>query len=161
MQNTNAQQRAIDSVSALLQKHPADDSAKVDLMVKLSAFYQAANLGKAEYYANNALQLAEKINDNRAACAAMSQLGSVYSWQRLSSKALAVYFKERELAVKMKDEYWQQDANLGIAYVYELENDWDKALSYTLKAIPYAEKSSDPFVKAFAYTNLGSEYLGI
>ena len=161
MQNTNAQQRAIDSVSALLQKHPADDSAKVDLMVKLSAFYQAANLSKAEYYAKNAVQLAEKINDNRAACAAMSQLGSVYSWQRLSSKALAVYFKERELAVKMKDEYWQQDANLGIAYVYELENDWDKALSYTLKAIPYAEKSSDPFVKAFAYTNLGSEYLGI
>jgi len=30
-----------------------------------------------------------------------------------------------------------------------------------LQAIPYAEKSSDPFVKAFAYTNLGSEYLGI
>ncbi len=37
MQNTNAQQRAIDSVSALLQKHPADDSAKVDLMVKTLA----------------------------------------------------------------------------------------------------------------------------
>jgi signal transduction histidine kinase len=161
VQNINAQQSAIDSVSALLQKHTAEDTAKVYLMVKLSAFYQAANLGKAEYYANNAVQLAEKINDNRAACAAMSQLGSVYSWQRFSSKALAVYFKERELAVKMKDEYWQQDANLGIAYVYELENDWDKALSYTLKAIPYAEKSSDPFVKAFAYTNLGSEYLGI
>src|SRR5260221_294749 len=61
MQNTNAQQRAIDSVSALLQKHPADDSAKVDLMVQLSAFYQAANLGKAQFY----LAFASKLfNDN-------------------------------------------------------------------------------------------------
>ncbi|MEP6845099.1 MAG: tetratricopeptide repeat-containing sensor histidine kinase [Panacibacter sp.] len=155
------QQRDIDSISSLLQKYPAEDSVKVDLIKKLSSFYQAVNLGKAEFYATSALELAEKIKDNRAACSAMSQLGSVYSWQRFSSKALDIYFKERELAVKIKDEYWLQDAYLGIGYVYELENEWDKALDYTMLALPFAEKSDDPFVKAFAYTNLGSEYLGL
>src|SRR5262245_58672389 len=91
-----AQQKAIDSVSALLMKHTAEDSGKVDLMIKLSAFYQSGNLSKAEYHATRALELAEKIHDNRVACAAMSQLGSVLTWQRLSSKALNVYFRERE-----------------------------------------------------------------
>lgn len=158
---SNAQQKAIDSMVALLQKHRAEDSGKVDLMIKLSAFYQSGNLSKAEYHATKALELAEKIRDNRVACAAMSQLGSVLTWQRLSSKALNVYFREREFAVRMKDEYWLQDAYLGIAYVYEMENEWEKALSYTVQALPYAEKSDDPFVKAFAYTNLGSEYLGL
>lgn len=157
----HAQQKAIDSFLTILEKHPAEDSARVDIIIKLSSFYQSINLGKAGQYATQALQLAEKLQDNRAICAAMSQLGSIYSWQRSSSKALDIYFTQRELATKMKDEHWQQDAYLGIAYVYELENEWDKALSYTMKALPYAEKSDDPYVKAFAYTNLGSEYLGL
>jgi tetratricopeptide (TPR) repeat protein len=157
----HAQQRAIDSISVLLQQHTTEDSTKVDLLKMLSSFYQSVNLSKAEYYALKALQTAEKIKDNDAICQSLSQLGSVYSWQRASTKALNTYFREREIATKMKNEYWQQDANLGIGYVYELENDWDKALSYTMNALPYAEKSDEPFVKAFAYTNLGSEYLGI
>lgn len=155
------QQRGIDSLTKLLQNHTTEDSAKVDLMVKLSAYYQAANLGKAEFYASGALKIAEKLKDNNIICSVLSQLGSVYSWQRFSGKALDTYFRERELALKLKDEFWLQDAYLGIAYVYELENDWDKALNYTMKALPYAEKSDDPFVKAFAYTNLGSEHLGL
>lgn len=155
------QQRGTDSLMKLLQNHTTEDSAKVDLMVKLSARYQAANLGKAEFYALGALKIAEKLNDNNIICSVLSQLGSVYSWQRFSAKALDTYFRERELALKLKDEFWLQDAYLGIAYVYELENDWDKALNYTMKALPYAEKSDDPFVKAFAYTNLGSEHLGL
>ncbi|QEC68685.1 hypothetical protein FRZ67_15735 [Panacibacter ginsenosidivorans] len=157
----HAQQKAIDSIAALLQQHTTEDSVKVDLLKTLSSYYQAVNLSKSEYYALQALQTAEKIKDNNAICQSLSQLGSVYSWQRASAKALNTYFREREIAIKMKDEYWQQDANLGIGYVYELENDWDKALTYTMKALPYAEKSDEPFVKAFAYTNLGSEYLGV
>lgn len=155
------QHRGIDSISKLLEKHTTEDSAKVDLMIKLSAHYQATNLSKAELYASDALKIAENLKDNHAICSVLSQLGSVYSWQRFSTKALDTYFREREIALKMRDEFWLQDAYLGIGYVYELENDWDKALKYTMKALPYAEKSDDPFVKAFAYTNLGSEHLGL
>jgi two-component system, sensor histidine kinase and response regulator len=156
-----SQKRGIDSIAKLLQKHIEEDSAKVDLMVKLSAYYQAANLSQAEFYASDALKVAENLNDDHLICSALSQLGSVYSWQRFSAKALDTYFRERGIALKSKDEFWLQDAYLGVAYVYELENEWDKALNYTMKALPYAEKSDDPFVKAFAYINLGSEYLGL
>lgn len=157
----NAQQRAIDSLSRLLNYHTTEDSVRVDLFIKISSFYQGVNLGNAEIYATKAVQLAEKIKANSSIFAAMSQLGSVYSWQRQSAKALNTYFRELELAEKTKDELWQQDAYLGIAYVYELENEWDKALQYTLKALPFVEKLNDSFVRASAYTNLGSEYLGL
>ena len=157
----NAQQRAIDSLSRLLNYHTKEDSVRVDLLIKLSGYYQGVNLGNAEIYATKALHLAEKIKSHNSIFAAMSQLGSVYSWQRQSAKALNIYFRELELAEKTRNEFWQQDGYLGMAYVYELENEWDKALQYTLKALPYVDKLNDSFVRASAYTNLGSEYLGL
>ena len=54
-----------------------------------------------------------------------------------------------------------QNAYLGIGYVYELESEWGKALSYTLQALRYAEQSANPSDKASIYNHLGSEYLGL
>lgn len=160
-QSLYAQQKDIDSLKLLLQKHTAEDSVRADLLIQLSQYYQSDNLNKAGSYAHDALSIAIKIKNDNSACAALSQLGSVYSWQRFSEKALEVFFREKELAEKIKSKYWIQDAYLSIGYLYELENEWDKAISYTLKAVPYAEKSGDAFQKASAYTNLGSEYLGL
>ena len=156
-----AQQKVVDSLLNVIKAYPKEDSTKAGLLVELSMDYQASNLKAAESTALQALDIAEKINDNNSRCAGLSQLGSVYSWERLTTKALDAYFHEKELAEKMKNEYWLQDAYLGIGYVYELENDWNKAISYTLKAVPIAETSGDPFEKAFAYNHLGSQYLGL
>ncbi|HRI19314.1 MAG TPA: tetratricopeptide repeat protein [Panacibacter sp.] len=156
-----AQQRDIDSTLSILHNHLKEDSVRVKALSHLSSLYQSSNLKNAEYYAAQALTIAQKINDDVSICVALSQLSSVYSWQRKTTAALNASFQQLEIAAKLNSGFWLQKAYLRIGYVYELENEWGKALSYTLKALPYAEQTGDPLVIGYVYDYIGSEYLGV
>lgn len=134
-----AQQHSIDSLRKLLSSYNNTDSIRTALLINISAHFQTSNLKEAESYAKEGLHVAENTKDGNLICAALSQLGSVYCWQRKSASSLKIYFRQKELGSLLADKYWLQDAYLGISYVYESENDWNKAMQYTLKAIPYAE----------------------
>jgi len=105
--------------------------------------------------------LADKLNNDILTCSALSQLGSVYTWERKTTEALSIYFRQQETAKKINALHWLQLAYLGIGYVYEMENEWGKALSYALQALPIAENSPDPYDEAGVYNHLGAEYLGL
>ncbi|HEY6976786.1 MAG TPA: tetratricopeptide repeat-containing sensor histidine kinase [Chitinophagaceae bacterium] len=154
------QKRAIDSTLNILSQHMKEDSVRVNALIHLSYVYQTSNLKNSEYYAREALLMSKKINNDLLTCAALSRLGSVYTWERKTTEALATCFEQDELAQKIKSRYWLQNAYLGIGYIYEMENEWGKALSYTLQALRY-EKSLDPSDKASVYNHLGAEYLGL
>src|SRR6476659_6160364 len=155
------QKRAIDSTLNILSQHMREDSARINALIHLSYLYQTSNLKNSEYYAREALQISNKINNDLLICAALSQLGSVYTWERKTAEAITTYFHQHEIAQNINSQNWMQDAYLGIGYVYELESEWGKALSYTLQALRYAEQSPDPSDKASVYNYLGSEYLGL
>jgi len=155
------QKRAIDSTLNILSQHMREDSVRINALIHLSYLYQTSNLKNSEYYAKEALQMSKKINSDLLICAALSRLGSVYTWERKTTEALATCFEQEELAHKINSGYWLQNAYLGIGYIYEMENEWGKALSYTLQALRYAEKSLDPSDKASVYNHLGTEYLGL
>jgi signal transduction histidine kinase len=154
------QKKAIDSTLNILNQHMTEDSVRVNALIHLSYLYQTSNLKNSEYYAKEALQVSNKINNDLLICAALSQLGSVYTWER-KPEALTTYFHQEEIAQKINSGYWLQDAYLGIGYVYELENEWGKALSYSLRALHIAEQSSEPSGLASVYNHLGSEYIGL
>ena len=156
-----AQQKPLDSLLNVLHDHMKEDSVRVSALSALSTLYQASNLKRSEYYALQALTIANKINDGRSKCMALSRVSSVYAWQRKTTEALDASFKQLEIAENINSSFWLQDAYLGLAYVYELENDWNKALEYSMKALPYAEKTGDDFVIGFLYDYIGSEHLGI
>src|SRR6266487_2520054 len=155
------QQKAIDSTFIILKKHMKEDSVRVNALIYLSYLYQTNNLKNSEYYAKEGLQMTNKVNNDLLTCAALSQLGSVYTWERKTTEALSTYFRQHEIALKINAGYWLQKAYIGIGYVYEMESEWGKALGYTLQALHYAEKSSNPSDKASAYNHLGAEYLGL
>jgi len=157
----HAQEKKIDSFLNILKNHPKEDSVRVITLRDISAFYQSNNLRTAESYALQALAVANKINDDISKCKALSQLSSVYTWQRKTPEALTASFQQLEIALKINSNDWIQDAYLGIAYVYELENEWGKALSYTLKALPYAENTGNIYDAGYLYDYIGSEYLGV
>jgi signal transduction histidine kinase/predicted negative regulator of RcsB-dependent stress response len=159
--SSQAQQKAIDSTLDIVNKHPLEDSFRLDALIHLSWLYQTSNLGSSEDYAKKALALSDKLNDDSLTCASLSQLGSVYTWERKTTEALSIYFRLQETAKKINSSRWLRAAYLGIGYVYEMENEWGKALSYTLQALPIAENSPDPYDEAGVYNHLGAEYLGL
>lgn len=156
-----AQKKAIDSNLNILHNHLQEDSIRVKVLSNLSALYQSSSLKNAEYYSEEALSIAKKLNDDVSMCVALSQLGSVYAWERKTTESLDTYFRLLQIAEKINAQYWLIKAYLGIGYVYELENEWDKALSYSLKALPFAEKLNDPHTIGYLYDYIGSEYLGL
>lgn len=134
------------------------DSVRTNALIYLSYLYQTSNLRNSEYYAKEALDIA--TNDS-VSCAALNQLGSVYNWERKTTEALTTYFKLQEIAKKINAPDWQIKAYLGIGYVYELENEWNKSVTFTLDALKLAEKTGDPYDEADVYNHLGAEYLGL
>ena len=80
------QKRAIDSTLSILSQHMKEDSVRVNALIHLSYLYQTSNLKNSEYYAKEALQMSKKIKNDLLICAALSQLGSVYAWERKTQK---------------------------------------------------------------------------
>src|SRR6476661_6451104 len=158
---SQAQKKAIDSTLNVLKKHLKEDSLRANALIYLSYLYQTSNLTNSEYYAKEALGIANKFNKDALECDALNQLASVYTWERKTTEALATYFQQQEIAQKTNQEYWLIKAYLGVSNVYELENEWGKAVKYTLDALKIAEKSPDPFDEEDVYNNLGAEYLGL
>jgi len=158
---SQAQKKAIDSTLNVLKKHLKEDSLRANALIYLSYLYQTSSLTNSEYYAKEALGIANKLNKDALECAALNQLASVYTWERKTTEALATYFQQQEIAQKTNQEYWLIKAYLGVSNVYELENEWGKAVKYTLDALKIAEKSPDPFDEEDVYNNLGAEYLGL
>lgn len=156
-----SQKKAIDSTLSVLSKHLQEDSLRANALIYLSYLYQTSNLTNSEYYAKEALYIVNKLNNPLLECAALNQLASVYTWKRKTTEALTTYFEQQEIAQKTNQDYWLIKAYLGISYVYELENEWGKAVRNTLYALKIAEKSPDPFDEEDVYNHLGSEYLGL
>lgn len=156
-----SQQSVIDSLKHLIETETLNDTVRVGRLILISSNLQAVNLKSAESYGNQALEVAELINDDLSTGKALSQLGSVYAWQRKTTESLNAYYRQLEIAKKINSDYLIQNAYVGIGYVYELENEWEKALKNTLKALPFAEKTGSKYDKAFAYSCMGSQYLGL
>lgn len=153
------QQREIDSILNFLQQYKKEDTVKSYALTQLSYYYQGTNLKMAEKYAYEACLLSQKNNNKRDMSCAMSQLGSVYCWQHRTTEALKMYADEMEIATQGNLQYWEADAYLGMAYVYEVEEDWTKALEYTLKATKKAEAVKNDLIMGFSYNRLAITYL--
>jgi signal transduction histidine kinase len=156
-----AQQIEIDGLLQQLKEHSGNDTTSLKLLIQISKGYQTSNLRSAEGYALQADSLAKKINIDSFTCAALRQLTSVYTWQYKTTEALKKAFTLLEYAEKINSPYYLREAYLSIAYVYEIENDWNKALINTNKALKYVDQTVESPERGFIYDYLGTEYFGV
>lgn len=129
-------------------------------MLYVSSLYQTVNLEKSADYANEAKNISAKIGNKYSIALSLSRLASVDTWRNRTTDALIGYLKEADIGKSIDSNYIVQDAYDGIAYVYELEEDWDKSLQYAFMSLSIAKKSSDPIDIAYPYHQLGTDYLG-
>src|SRR5690349_2709190 len=68
--NGNAQKQLIDSLLNTVNSHPQQDSIKVNLLISISSAYSATDTTRCFQYADSAILLAKKLNDESklAAC---------------------------------------------------------------------------------------------
>lgn len=129
-----AQDRATDSLKVLLSKAKSD-SARVEVLNKLSFVLGTVDADKALAYGNQSIALAKKAGFKRGLAHALNNMGILYDQQGKSDSALVYYKVSVEISRKIKNIYLEASCLSNTGYVYWNMSDYKKALDYTFKAL--------------------------
>ena len=131
--------KMIDSLQPLLRL-PRPDSTKLNMLLSFSAHYMMVNRDSSLLYCQQALALAENINDTAKQGRALRRLVDLYSQRGNHTKALALAFHYQQLARKSRDTFELFWATRSVWRCYSQMLDHHKTLEYTrqVKAIVHS-----------------------
>jgi tetratricopeptide (TPR) repeat protein len=153
-----AQQSKIDSLLSVLKKDNLDTN-KVNHLNKLSYSYEnLGNYDTAFYFANTALELAEKMNFKQGIADAQHNIGSVCDDRGDYAKALEWCFKSLKFNERLKEGFGLANNYTIIGIIYEELGNYSKALEYDLKGLDIWEKSGNQKNIAAVLSNIGVVY---
>jgi signal transduction histidine kinase len=159
--NLSAQKKGQSLVDSLVRELPKmkDDSNKVRFLGLIAQKYMLFNPNEGFVYAENALQMAEKIHWKKGIANIHNNLGLMIG--DTGNNALArVHFEQSYALNKEIDSKINQINNLNnIGRSYNRESDYGRAIAYYFKALTIAEemKSSDKI--SLVGTNITATYL--
>jgi tetratricopeptide (TPR) repeat protein len=136
-----------------------DGSEKVALLILIGNSFYAWNkwdpaLGSWE----EALDAAEKANDERGQAAALGNLGTVYKAKGEWDKAIEFYNKTLEIDKKIGDEHGMAQTFNNLGTVYKDKGEWDKAIEFYDKTLEIDKKIGDEHGMAQTKANIGILY---
>ncbi len=129
--------------SLLLQlKIANNDSARVHLNVELSRFYSTDNLSKALHFAEDAVEIAGKTENNSTLSFALLNIGNVYFTQGLFELALKQYYQYLEIQKAEGNKKGIASALINIGAVSLNLNNFEKARDNFEEALKTFEELS-------------------
>ena len=134
------------------------DTALVNSLLKQSAEYLYTDSTKAISFANQAKDLADKIDYPRGAATALKNIGIVYYLNVMHVEALAYYNKSLQIFTSINDYIGIASLYSNIGIVYYNRGDDTKALENYLLSLKYAEQSKDKVRILTALNNTGGLY---
>ncbi len=146
-----------DSLKLLLQTD-IHDTTRVDVLAQLSRAYLGINLDTCIIYAEEAIALAECVNDPERKAYMQKNAGIGYYYKGDFVKVLEYW--EASLATFEDINHLTGISNLqsNIGSVYNSTGDYPKAMDFHLKSLRIAEKNNDDFRRATALQNIGAVY---
>lgn len=154
--------KAVELKMKLAQTPPATKRRFV-VLDDLIWYYRNKDLKQAKHYANEALALAQKINDQPGLEVAYIRLGLIYHNQEKYDASLAYCRKSLAIAQALKHPYGIARAQNEIGIVYMLSKQYQQAIAYFNKSIAVlteagqAHKTGSKKANlAVCYKNLGA-----
>ena len=147
-----AQSGIIDSLNINLTD--ANDTEKIDILLKLSSLTQNVSYQQSIDYLTEAKKIAVKIGDQKGIASAINKLGIIYSNDEKYIEAIDCFLeamKIREI-INYPDGLASSYHNLGLAY-YSLSN-YDESLNYFNKSLNVRIRIGDNQKIAIGYHNL-------
>ncbi len=147
-----AQSGIIDSLNMNLTH--ANDTEKIDILIKLSSLTQNVSYQKSLDYATEAKNIAVNLGDQKGIADAINRLGIIYTLDEKHKEAKDCFLeamKIREI-INYPDGLASSYHNLGLAY-YHLSN-YDESLNYFNKSLNVAIRIGDNQKIAIGYHNL-------
>jgi tetratricopeptide (TPR) repeat protein/DNA-binding CsgD family transcriptional regulator len=129
-----AQNRTIDSLTAVLQTVP-DDTNRVNCLINLCYAYGETDINKMLETAHEALACAKRNNFERGMSDAYGLLGSAYADAGNQRKAVEFYLESLRIAEKQNDLKLMAINYHDLGSSYQTEGKYDVAIQYYQKAI--------------------------
>lgn len=152
-----AQQTPADSLKRLLSQ-PMPDTARVLLLDQLSYHLMYSKPLVAMQYAQEGLELAEKIKFPKGRVRNMNRVGSILRITSNYGKALELLFDALKLAESINDEEGKAKTLNNIGILYLEQKDSKKAIEYFLMTKSIAEKINDQNLVQISMVNIGTNY---
>ncbi|HCI57697.1 MAG TPA: hypothetical protein DFH96_02865 [Bacteroidetes bacterium] len=150
-----AQQEELDSLQQLLHKQ-ADDTSKVNTLNELSyVYYQTAVYDSELYYAQQALNLSQKLNWKRGMAVSLKNIGSACDDMGNNSDALYYYGRALNIFSSIDDKSGVSACYNNMGLVYRTIGNFSEALKNHYASLKIKEAIGDRNGIAPSYNNIG------
>lgn len=153
-----AQRTKIDSLHHELRTHPVDDSLKVEILADLAYRYYQSQPDSTLFFAQKALELAQKLNYKQGEGRSLNRLAIAYTVKGNHAQGLEFYLKSLKIAEKLKDEKGIASALNNIGYVLRLQKRFKESINYTNQALSISQRNQNTAAMAVNLSNLGWLY---
>lgn len=150
-----AQQAELDSLQHLLRTQ-ADDTSKVNTLNELSyVYYQTAVYDSELYFAQQALNLAQKLNWKRGMAVSLKNIGSACDDMGNNSDALDYYGRALNIFSSIDDKSGVSACYNNMGLVYRTLGNFSEALKNHFASLKIKEAIGDKNGIALSYNNIG------
>jgi tetratricopeptide (TPR) repeat protein/DNA-binding CsgD family transcriptional regulator len=139
-----------------------DDSTRFNINIQLTNYYFKRDVDSALFFANNAVQLANELDESVYYTLSKNELASIFFQQGNYGRAMAYYYDVLKIHEEEKDSIQLLVSYFNIALVYDKLNDNRKSQDYYFKSLEILESflKTDPekvliFAIGRIYNNLG------
>lgn len=146
-----------DSLQQLIQKAP-NDTVKVNELLALSKYYFSSDPDKAIQIANNALEMATRVQFEKGKALAYKNLGIAYYNQSKYVETLNNWQSSLAIYESISDKAGVSNILSNMGAIYFNQGDDAKALEYYLKSLKPAEEINDTLRIVTALINIGAVY---
>ncbi len=147
--------QTLDSLYKELNKPGIDDHIKTEILLNLAWEFRDIRPDSTLYFGNEALRLAQEIDDTHLIIQANNYLGVAYRNLSLYSKSLSKYLLALRQAEEYEDFEQRGYALINIANLYLFQKDYTEAKNYLVQALDQAQQLANYSMMGYCYVNLG------
>ena len=158
LQLAAGQSAQIDSLQRLIDRQ-GDTKRKVELINSLSFIYFDDDIEKANYSTEQALQLAQKINDREGEAWALAYRGLYYFFNGVLPEAKAYFIQSHRAGKNLHDINLQTYSLTQLGNLYRDKGVFDSAHQYYKLAELVNKQKPDPYYASIVKANEGRYFL--
>lgn len=150
----------IDSLKLELEKNPSR-AEKAKILGDLCWYYNSVELDSSVYYGNQALELAEQLEDRSLISQTLSDLGAVHFVLGDIDESVGLLERSLEIRKEDNDEEGIASIEFKLGNNFFKKSDFSTAMEYYITALDYYEKAGNQPVAAVLNSNIGNTYYSL
>lgn len=157
----SAQKKGQARIDSLVTALPSAsfDTTKAKMLLEIAAFYSNTNANEGVRYAEQAIDLCEKLNASANLAVAYNVMGNCLKNKSDYTNAIVFHKKALAVAQRTRDERAVASAYVGMGSCYLYQGLYSKAVASYLDALGIYEKIGDRRAAAAPLGNLGAVYV--